>query len=903
MLITRLVLKNVKSYRQAEISFQRGTNVIAGNNGAGKTTILESIGYVLFDHRPYRKKELLLRHGEKDGKITVSILAEDQREYQVVRHIGRSKYFVFDPETETKLAEGREEVLSWLSMNLGLGDEEEELSALFRNAVGVEQGLMTAPFLDTPEERKRKFMPLLKVEGYKKAYKEAGGLLKFIRERMIESEKKMENLKGRLQGHGEKQEALQGLEEQMKKLASRLVVLREGFEGKRARLEELETRQREVLKLTQEMKGGKILLQRLQAELELAARELSAAREAAGKLEASREDHDAYLRGERHLAALEKQRQRFMEAQEKILQLEKKLAGLRQEIRHQELQLEELEGFRREKDCLKPHYLKEKELKTNLEMRLPTLGLLEKQGVLLRTADQELRNREQELQRMKQELSTLPGLEKELGELEGTQEELDKVTGKLADLNSALEQEHKKQANLSLGICPFFDDPCPKVGQEPERFQEETREHIQELQDRLATTRNRITTLKKRREEGKTLQSRYHRLSERREQMTRLETELQKKQRSREEALAEKERLERGAAELGSLKAKLGEVREEAGHSSIRSRWEFLQGRLKEEAGLKTRLSETRNALVALAKERGSEEERRSKFQDAEAKMADQRKLLERLKSGHDNFIINQQSAGQLPTREERHGNLRKARETRLGELTRLEVRLKELGTIYNKEEHLVVEKTFKRAQQELHTLQERQKAWQENLEQLKNELKRMESLQKELLAIEVKQEEDQRLSNFVAFFREQVFRKVPNTLVRVYLERINREAVRIFHELMGKPMLELNWSNDFEITVREGATESHFSQLSGGQQMCAALAVRLALLRTLSGVKLAFFDEPTQNLDEERRENLAAAVRSIGGFEQLFIISHDETFHDLVEHTIYLRNEEGETTVGESLA
>ena len=151
-------------------------------------------------------------------------------------------------------------------------------------------------------------------------------------------------------------------------------------------------------------------------------------------------------------------------------------------------------------------------------------------------------------------------------------------------------------------------------------------------------------------------------------------------------------------------------------------------------------------------------------------------------------------------------------------------------------------------------------------------------------------------------YLREKVLKLIPDSLIRHYLESINREANRIFQELMGDPMTELRWSHDFEITVRDGVDQKYFGQLSGGQQMCAALAVRLALLRSLSSVSIAFFDEPTQNLDFERRENLAASIRNIRGFHQLFIISHDETFHDLVENTVYLKNEGGETLVHGSM-
>ncbi len=77
---------------------------------------------------------------------------------------------------------------------------------------------------------------------------------------------------------------------------------------------------------------------------------------------------------------------------------------------------------------------------------------------------------------------------------------------------------------------------------------------------------------------------------------------------------------------------------------------------------------------------------------------------------------------------------------------------------------------------------------------------------------------------------------------------------------------------------------------------MSAALAVRLALLKKLSTLNLAFFDEPTQNMDEQRRSNLAEQIRRVRGFDQLIVISHDDTFEQGLDGLIRLRKQEGQT-------
>jgi DNA repair protein SbcC/Rad50 len=68
---------------------------------------------------------------------------------------------------------------------------------------------------------------------------------------------------------------------------------------------------------------------------------------------------------------------------------------------------------------------------------------------------------------------------------------------------------------------------------------------------------------------------------------------------------------------------------------------------------------------------------------------------------------------------------------------------------------------------------------------------------------------------------------------------------------------------------------------------MCAALAVRLALLRVLADINIAFFDEPTTNMDQMRRRQLAEAISNLKAFRQLIVISHDDTFEHATEHVI----------------
>jgi exonuclease SbcC len=134
--------------------------------------------------------------------------------------------------------------------------------------------------------------------------------------------------------------------------------------------------------------------------------------------------------------------------------------------------------------------------------------------------------------------------------------------------------------------------------------------------------------------------------------------------------------------------------------------------------------------------------------------------------------------------------------------------------------------------------------------------------------------------------------------MAEVLIQEISSEADKLFRDLRGKPSEELAWKNDYQVIVTENGEKKKFEKLSGGEKMSAALAVRLAILKTLSDVDIVFLDEPTANLDEEKRGNLVDQIRSLEGFEQLTVVSHNDTFESLTENAISLEKEDGATRV-----
>jgi exonuclease SbcC len=179
----------------------------------------------------------------------------------------------------------------------------------------------------------------------------------------------------------------------------------------------------------------------------------------------------------------------------------------------------------------------------------------------------------------------------------------------------------------------------------------------------------------------------------------------------------------------------------------------------------------------------------------------------------------------------------------------------------------------------------------QQLLAEFDTQLARLQSVadERDRARRDLKQREQVR--KFIAFARK-AYKDAGPRITERYVQSISREADKLFRELMNRPNIALEWTRDYEIIVQEGAHSRRFVNLSGGEQMCAALAVRLALLRVLADLDIAFFDEPTTNMDRPRRDSLAEAIANIKTFRQVFVISHDDTFEKVTENVILVTRE-----------
>ena len=90
--ITRLCLVNFKNHSKLDVNFD-DLNVIIGENGGGKTSILEAICYALFGVVSNgSKKNELIRYGEKTGSVTLYL----SNNYRIIRDFSNGSKLIDD---------------------------------------------------------------------------------------------------------------------------------------------------------------------------------------------------------------------------------------------------------------------------------------------------------------------------------------------------------------------------------------------------------------------------------------------------------------------------------------------------------------------------------------------------------------------------------------------------------------------------------------------------------------------------------------------------------------------------------------------------------------------------------------------------------------------------------------
>lgn len=175
MILEHIILDNVRSHKRTELVFERGTTLLSGDMGSGKSSILMAIEFALFGLGPYRAEALLSRRAN-DGYVELRFSVDGKR-YEIKRTLKKTEagtaqdakgsYLAVDGEKQTlSTGEMKQRVMKILRFNEP--SKGRAISHIFRYAVFTPQEEMKAVLSD-PDRRLSTVRRAFGIEDYKTA--------------------------------------------------------------------------------------------------------------------------------------------------------------------------------------------------------------------------------------------------------------------------------------------------------------------------------------------------------------------------------------------------------------------------------------------------------------------------------------------------------------------------------------------------------------------------------------------------------------------------------------------------------------------------------------------------------------------------------------------------------------
>ncbi|MGL6297977.1 MAG: AAA family ATPase, partial [Methanobacteriaceae archaeon] len=208
MIINSLNLTNFKSHSNTKMDFNLGLSIIIGENGAGKSTILEAISYALFKQFNGKKINDLIKINQKKMVVEL-IFKSNSNEYKVIREktpkSSKATLYINSDDSSSSsdnsqstanpntnysiLCEGDKNVSDEIQNILNMDSD------LFLNAIYVRQGEIADLVNKTPAEKKKLIGKLLGIESLEKAWENSLPLIKDYETKKAELKGKISLLK------------------------------------------------------------------------------------------------------------------------------------------------------------------------------------------------------------------------------------------------------------------------------------------------------------------------------------------------------------------------------------------------------------------------------------------------------------------------------------------------------------------------------------------------------------------------------------------------------------------------------------------------------------------------------------------------------------------------------------
>lgn len=973
MIIRSMRLRNIKSYGEGPdghgvtISFEPGTNRIAGKNGHGKTTLIESLGYALFLTEPIFEENFLLetyflRAGKKTAEIDVTFSHQGE-DFRIERGLGpnnKRQTKVVHSDDGSTCAEGEKELSAFLCRLLGLPNPR-RLTELFWKLIGVRQGRITWPFDSKPAAAKEFFEPLLDVAVFRECFQSLKPAVDEFVVRFHEQEKIIARVEERIRVHSDSASGLEAKRRQFKEIELHLQTLNKSRDETLNILAQLEATENALRTAESQRNAAQNVFGLARQQREIAEQRMQESRAAGDIVAAAASGYRTYEKAGKELLEFRaKQAERYWLESEMVCAEKKKIeidgksraarsqrdvfARQKQEKEAERTTIrEQLEAIRARLRVFEAEFERQRSLANRARSYLSDI-----RHFLNRFADL-LEHGETTLTRMKEMAAVLAATdasaaEKARNRERAANETLQALRQQLAAANAEHSALKRQLEEIGGGICPFLKEQCRQF--DPSKVAGDLKEKSATIEILEKKRQIAESALHAAQTDHETQRLEENSLAVKSNQLVQTVADLSSAlkrlswQISREavdglrqwiqqlepmpdcpepvfqgvapDAL-EKKHLQ-NVAYLSELQKwwqeteavaqdRINAIQEEEGRRSADWRDEInftdRLRRIEDEIG-KLAIAENEQREIASICQRESAElektiasldERRRTFDFLGDKIVLLEQTQQKFRNDYERYLGARPLADEGRSREI-DLNARREQEKRADEQLRLsESRVLELNRGFDSAALTATRRKYEEisaavamelaslssARREMEREESRFRQWQEacaTRDGIVREVQRLEA------AIELTE------------FARTALRDSAPTVAQHLCHRIAGRAQQIFNQINHDPV-ELKWEAAPRYSLRIIPGDRRFAMLSGGEQTKLALAMTLAMIQELSGVRFCIFDEPTNGVDAESREKLGDAMleaQKAADLEQLILVSHDGAFDGKIEHSIFLR-------------
>lgn len=507
MIIKKLKLENVRSYKNANIDFPLGKTLFEGDIGTGKSTLLMAIEFALFglgDEKP----GALLRAGESEAKVGL-VFDVNGKEYSVVRGLEKKGKSVQQTSGTLKSEEGvlhlsasemKEKILEVLHFNEPSNPKAQ--SVIYRYAVFTPQEEMKEILTLKPEFRLQTLRKAFGLEDYKTASENAKAVLGAIRNRV-----------GQLEAASSDVPALEKETQDLTKEIAQAKIEHETFEKRKNEAKQ------NVGNLEEEMEK----LHAKETKLSKATSEVSLLGESADKMQEEVEEH----------------RRRIIQLKEKIVPLETEVNDLRKIANPTEKSQEELQQALDQHEELERGARK---IETQIEAKLTDYMKVKENGICptcdtkvdpkqfsarVITKRKEMDEASFKSERTKKHVAELKGLLKKKRAFDEAQKDLKSDLGKISEYDERI-GEHEKKAKYTGSEVTKVRKKLGAAKEELKTLQEVQRQlealkiDIKEAKEELETLGSKVSAA------AQSVQDKRAEVERRKEQIRRKEAHLER---------------------------------------------------------------------------------------------------------------------------------------------------------------------------------------------------------------------------------------------------------------------------------------------------------------------------------------------------------------------------------------